>query len=183
MDEEFDVVLAAAREGAEWAWTRLYRSLAGPLLGYLRLRGAHEPEDLLGEVFLQLARNLPRFQGTERQFRSWAFTVAHNRTIDERRKRRRHPVDPIGSFEEHHEVTGDTTVEAALERVHTEGVARLLDDLAPAQREVLLLRIVAGLTLPECAAVTGRSVGAVKALQRRGLIALARRFPEGGIPE
>jgi DNA-directed RNA polymerase specialized sigma24 family protein len=46
--------------------------------------------------------------------------------------------------------------------------------LSPDQREVLLLRMAAGLTTPEVAAIVGKTTGAVKALQRRGLASLAR---------
>src|SRR3712207_7840436 len=50
--------LRAARAGGEWAWERIYRDLAGPVRGYVRAHGAAEPDDLVGEVFLQLARNI-----------------------------------------------------------------------------------------------------------------------------
>lgn len=71
----FTRVLERAREGDEIAWTALYDDLSGPLLGYLRGRGAPEPEDQLGETFLQVARDLPRFDGDETGFRSWVFTA------------------------------------------------------------------------------------------------------------
>src|SRR4030081_3701589 len=59
LGESFEVVLAAARTGADWAWEALYRDLAPLVHGYLRSRGAREPEDLTGEVFLGIARGLP----------------------------------------------------------------------------------------------------------------------------
>ena len=59
----FERILARARDGDELAWTVLYDDLSGQLLGYLRGRGAPEPEDQLGETFLQVARDLPRFTG------------------------------------------------------------------------------------------------------------------------
>ena len=49
-----------------------------------------------------------------------------------------------------------------------------LGELSPDQREVLLLRMAAGLTAPEVAAILGKTTGAVKALQHRGLASLAR---------
>ena len=55
---EFESVIEAARAGAEWAWSRLHGDLSGPVLGYLQSRGAVEAEDLLGEVFIQVARNI-----------------------------------------------------------------------------------------------------------------------------
>ena len=72
----FHSVLIAARAGGEWAWTRIYDDLAPVITGYLRARGAGEPEDLLGEVFLQAVRNLSSFDGDEGNFRSWIFTIA-----------------------------------------------------------------------------------------------------------
>src|SRR3954454_6339026 len=94
LGDTFPRVLTAAQDGAEWAWDVLYRHLSGPVLGYLRARGAAEPEDLVGEVFLQLARNIRAFEGDESQFRSWVFTIAHHRLVDEQRARIRRPTDP-----------------------------------------------------------------------------------------
>ena len=92
----FDGVLAGARARAEWAWAELYRDVAPSLLAYLRAQKAPDPEDLAGEVFLQLVRDLDSFQGGEREFRSWLFTVAHNRLLDERRRATRRPVEAAG---------------------------------------------------------------------------------------
>jgi len=178
----FEEVLAAARDGQEWAWAAMFGDLAGPLFGYLRAQGSRDPEDLLSEVFLQVARNLRTFTGTEAGFRSWVFTVAHSRIIDERRRRRRHPVDPVASIADLVPAQDDITSGAALDAVMSDGVEAILQRLAPAQRDVLLLRIVAGLTVPEVAALVRRSEGAVKALQRRGLDELRRRFDLEGIP-
>ncbi len=50
--EAFDPVLAAAQADAGWAYERLYQDLAPAVLGYLRVQGAREPEDLTSEVFL-----------------------------------------------------------------------------------------------------------------------------------
>lgn len=178
--EAFASILEAARAGAEWAWSRLYRDLAGPVLGYMRGRGAADPDDLLGEVFLQVARNIGTFEGGERAFRSWVFTVAHHRVIDERRYRNRRPVvlegDPEPAM-----VAGDVEQEA-LEHLGTDRVVALLEHLSPDQREVLLLRIVGDLTIDEVARVVGKRPGAVKALQRRGLETLRRRIGEKGVP-
>ncbi len=91
MEQRFESVLSAARTGVEWAWAELYREHAPAVLGYLRARGAPDAEDLLGEVFLQLARDLSGFEGDARAFRAWVFTVAHHRLLDDVRKRRRRP--------------------------------------------------------------------------------------------
>src|SRR5690606_38682499 len=51
--------------GSRWCMAsaeELYRELAPAVLGYLRASGSADPEDRLGEVFLQVARDLPRFR-------------------------------------------------------------------------------------------------------------------------
>lgn len=69
-----------------WAFERLYADLAPVVAGYLRVQGAAEPEDLTSEVFLGVFTGLKLFSGTEQQFRSWAFTIADQRLVDERRR-------------------------------------------------------------------------------------------------
>lgn len=182
LGESFPSILVAAQEGADWAWDTLYRELAGPLLGYLRSRGAREAEDLVGEVFLQLARNIGTFEGTEANFRSWAFMVAHHRLIDERRAAGRRPVQPMeDSSLERLGDTGNAEDEAMVE-LSTQRVRELIDRLTPEQREVLLLRMLGGLTHEQVAEAIGKSVGAVKQLQRRGLAALRRAIEREGVP-
>ena len=90
-DGEFDTVLAAARTGSPSAFTRIFTALAPVVEGYLRLQGASEPEDLTIEVFLAVLRNLDSFEGDEAGFRSWVFTIAHRRLLDERRRGYRRP--------------------------------------------------------------------------------------------
>jgi len=89
--EAFEYMLGAAQLGAGWARTRLYEALAGPVAGYLRSQGVNEPEDATSEVFLAVFARLSGFTGTETQFRSWVFTIAHHKIIDERRRRARRP--------------------------------------------------------------------------------------------
>lgn len=177
LDDEFGPVLDAARAGADWAWARLYRDLAPVVLGYLRARGAPDPEDVLGETFLQVVRDLARFEGDEAGWRSWVFTVAHRRLIDDRRRRGRRPVRPTQDEALAAELPPVEGGEPeALANLGTEQVLRLLDVLTDEQRSALALRFVAGLSLPEVAEVLGRTSNAIKALQRRGLRALRRHL-------
>jgi RNA polymerase sigma-70 factor (ECF subfamily) len=172
--EQFDRTLAGARAGSEEAWTAVYRDLAPALLGYLRARGAVEPEDLLGEVFLQVVRDLPGFEGDERGFRAWAFAIAHHRLVDDHRRRGRRPVEPRPDEELlAHAALGDLEREA-LERVRSEEVRLALARLSPDQQSVLMLRLLGDLTVEEVARVLGKRPGAVKAIQRRGLATLRR---------
>lgn len=177
LDDEFAPVLDAARTGAEWAWARLYADLAPVLLAHLRAHGATDPEDVLGETFLQVVRGLERFDGDESGWRSWVFTIAHRRLVDERRRRGRRPEQPVEDDELAGALPPDPGSEPeALANLGTDQVLRLLGVLTDEQRDALTLRFVAGLSLPEVAAVLGRTSNATKALQRRGLRALRRHL-------
>jgi len=139
----------------------VYRRLAPAVLGYFRARRVPEPEDLLGDVFLQVAKDLHRFKGGDDDLRRWVFAIAHNRMIDDARKRARRPVRsdrvlPDMAAPEPAE-SPDPALGAAL--------AGLTDE----QREVLTLRFVADLPVEDVARLTGRTAGAVKSLQHRAL--------------
>jgi RNA polymerase sigma factor (sigma-70 family) len=181
LGQTFPNVLAAARAGADWAWARIYRDLAPTVLGYLRARGAAEPDDLTGEVFLQVVRDLSRFEGTERDFRAWVFTIAHHRLLDDARRRARRPAEPAAGVEERQSPV-EGPEEEVLRAVSTERVRRIIEQLAPDQRDVLLLRVLGGLTVSEVAKVIGKSSGAVKALQRRGVSGIKRALAAEGVP-
>ena len=87
----FDDVLAAAQTGAAWAFEVLYRDLAPVVTGYLRLHGAAEPDDLASETFIGVFTGLAGFSGDEDALRSWVFTIAHRRLVDDWRRRSRRP--------------------------------------------------------------------------------------------
>jgi RNA polymerase sigma factor (sigma-70 family) len=155
----------------------LYRELAPAVLGYFRSQRASDPEDLLGEVFLHVARNVNRCRGDAEARRRWVFTIAHHRLIDSWRRRAarpataaQHPPEPIA-------VDGQPdTIDPELQAA--------IDTLTDDQRVVVLLRFVADLSLRDVARITRRPVGAVKALQHRGLAALERALTGelGAIP-
>lgn len=178
---EMDGVLDAAREGGEWAWEIIYGHMGPAVLGYLTAKGAHDPEDLLGEVFLQAVRNLDGFQGDYGDFRAWLLTIAHRRIVDEYRRKQRRPlhlveVEEIERLGPH----GDAELES-LTRIDATRVISAISRLSPAQRDVLLLRLVADLSNDEVARVLGKRPGAIKALQRRGLATLRKEISKQGI--
>ncbi len=174
-DEPFTALLTAAQAGGEWAYERLYRSLAPAVAGYLRAQGAPEPDDLTSDVFERAFSALGGFSGGEAAFRSWVFTIAHHRLTDERRRAGRRPLQADADVPDR--AGGDVEDDAA-RRLATERVRRLCDGLVPDQRDVLLLRMLADLTVDDIAAALGKSPGAVKALQRRGLAALRRQLDQ-----
>jgi RNA polymerase sigma-70 factor (ECF subfamily) len=171
----FDDVLTAAQAGAAWAFEVLYRDLSPSVTGYLRLHGAVEPDDLASETFIGVFTGLAGFTGDEDALRGWVFTIAHRRLVDDWRRRSRRPqvADDPGDLTE---LLGGDVEDDALVGVGTETVHRMCAELPDDQRSVLLMRILADLTVEQVAQAMGRSVGAVKALQRRGLRTLRTRL-------
>jgi RNA polymerase sigma-70 factor (ECF subfamily) len=156
-----------------------YRLLSPRVLGYLRLHGVDDPEAVTQDVFLALYPRLPAVIGGEDGVRTLTFSIAHARIVDHHRARTRMPTlvpfnpnaDPrhVPSAEEvHGTALGEQETFALLHR--------LGDD----QREAVTLRVVAELSLEETAQVMGRSVGAVKQLQRRALESLRALVAGGG---
>lgn len=177
----FAGVLVAARAEDPDACATLWRRFAPAVAAYARAKGSRDPDDLTSEVFLAVFRQLSRFQGDEANFRAFLFTIAHRRVMDEFRARSRRGVSVSWSEERDRRTVGSAE-DAAMEAATTSDVRRLLAELSPDQRDVLELRILGDLTVEQAAAVLGKRVGAVKALQRRGLAALRRNLGPGRTP-
>ncbi len=175
----FEQVLAAAQTGAGWAFEVLYRDLAPAVTGYLRLHGAAEPDDLASETFLNVFTGLAGFSGDEDDLRSWVFTIAHRRVIDDRRAIGCRPQFVAAELPD---TAGGDVEEEALRRLSAERVRSLCAGLAPDQGDVLLLRLVSGMTVEAVAGALGKTPGAVKALQRRGVSAIRRQLEREGVP-
>jgi RNA polymerase sigma-70 factor (ECF subfamily) len=179
--DHFPRVLAAACAGGEWAWRELYEAVAPQLTRYLRARGVPEPDDVVGETFVKVVRYIEGFEGDEAAFRTWVFTIGRNLVVDDLRKRTRRPVD-VATDEQllraapHGDVEHDAMCDLA-----TGHVEEILAHLSVDQRDVLLLRILGGLTIGEIALVVGKKEGAVKMLQARGLAAIRKQISAGAV--
>lgn len=164
----FPEVLAAAQAGADWAWRRLYESIAGRVRSYVAAQGALDPDELTGDVLLHLVRGIDRFSGDESAFRSWVFVIAHHRVIDDRRRSRRRQ-----DLQQRLRGVRDQGAEDdPLARLWPEEWAARLGRLSDAQRTVLLLRVVSGLSAEEVGRVIGKKPGAVRVLQHRAVVRL-----------
>lgn len=161
-----DDLVVAARSGGGWAFGRLWELLAPKVRGYVRARGATEPDDLTSEVFLHAFRGLSTFDGGGEAFKRWLFTIAHRRLVDDLRTRARRGVD--AAYDDARDPRQSSSAEdAALERLFPQHLRTMLEVLTSEQREVLLLRVLGDLSIEEVAAVTGRNVVATRSLFRR----------------
>lgn len=171
--EEFATLLASGRDGDPAALDALWRRYAPAVTAYLRGKGSDEPEELTSEVFLALFRQLSTFEGDESGLKALVFTIARRRLVDEIRKRGRR-VDTVSWERELDHRTAPSAEETAVGMLGNVDARAMLQQLAPDQRDVLMLRIFGDLTIEQISQVLGKREGAVKALQRRGLESLRR---------
>lgn len=175
-DEPLDGLVEAVRRGDRDAIAAVYLEVAPGLRGFLLRRVGHGEvaDDLVEQTFVELIEGCGRIRGDGRSLRAWLYRAARNNLHDWRKRAERRSdheltreraaavVDPDpGPAERATRGALDAQVVAALTRLTAE------------QREVVELRLVAELSTAQVAEITGRSVGAVKALQHRGVRRLA----------
>ena len=164
-------VLAAAQAGDGDAFRLIYQEIAPAILGYLTAKGVADSEAATSDVFLALLPQLPTVTGGPSGLRTLVFSIAHARMVDHHRARSRRPetfeYDPATDLR-----SSPSAEHTALESIESRSVRELLAELPQEQREVLMLRLIADLTVSQVAEVMGKTEGAVKQHQRRGLLAL-----------
>jgi len=173
-----DEVVAAAQAGDADALGIVYAALSPKVLGYLRARGVDDPEAITNDVFVHVLRRLDRLVGGAEGLRSFVFSVAHARHVDEVRRRARRPADApyIQELDQRSAPSAESSVLSSERGYLTE----LLNLLNEDQRSVVALRVIGDLSIEQTAQVLGKSPGAVKQLQRRGLLALRAALVERG---
>lgn len=183
-DGELGAAVARAQQGDEGAFAVAYRIVHPGLLGYLRGLVGEDAEDVASDAWLEIARDLARFDGDGAGFRGWTAAIARHRALDHLRRRR---VRPRAAALDEEDVLGLAgpldTYEQALESLSTARALGLVRTLPPDQAEAVLLRVVVGLDAPAAARVLGKRPGAVRTAAYRGLKRLAERLAATGAPQ
>jgi RNA polymerase sigma-70 factor, ECF subfamily len=170
-----DEALSRAKGGDEAGFLVLWDALQPRLLRYLQVIGCDDVDDVAGETWLQVVRDLPKFKKSSAdEFRAWLFTIARHRAIDAARSRRRFldkilaagPVPPT--------VTAWNPVEdEVIQQLSTRQAIAMVAGLSKDQAEVVALRVIAGLDTEAVARMLRKSPGAVRVALHRGLRALS----------
>jgi len=159
-----------AREGDEDALRLLYLLYADNVFGYVLsiVHDEHDAEDITSEVFSRLSRALTHYRVSATPFAAWLLRVARNAALDHLRAQRSVPRAEV------HPPT------ALADPGRLDDLRAALQALPFDQRQVLVLRLVAGLTPAEVADRLGRSVDAVHALQHRARRRLREELTSAG---
>lgn len=142
---------------------------------YYRIGEIHTAEDLTSEVFLRALQALPDIRSSQISYQAWLFQIARNLSIDYFRKMKGHQdhllEEEMGIYHDHAEQKVDMGLTG-------EKLRSALSELPENQRDVIIMRFVAGMPVREVAQVLQKSEDSIKSLQRRGLQALRDRLIE-----
>jgi RNA polymerase sigma-70 factor (ECF subfamily) len=178
---ETDELVQGAQHGDDFAFAELYVRFFDRVYRYLlvALKNPDDAKEVAQDAFVRVFSRLDRYEPRRGEFRDWLFCIARRLAIDHRRKcGHATAVDP-NDMPSHTAPVAERPT-SLLERLDPDSCVRALVEALPeAQRRVVTLRFVFGLSTLEIAEVIGSTPGAVRQLQHRALKVLggASRAP------
>ena len=169
-----DELVRQAQAGDAEAFGRLYTAYVGPLYRYVILRVNDEPtaEDLTAQVFMKAWDKLTTFEPGRAPFLGWLYRIAHNAVVDYYRT---HKVALPLEEEPIPDPLGPRGLEEQIEQqFQNRQLRNALGQLTDDQQQVLIMRFIGEMDTLEIARQLDKKPGAVRALQMRGLQALAK---------
>lgn len=183
---EIPEILTRAQAGDTDAIAELYQEHRTFIFQciYRRVGDPNIAEDLTADVFVRMIRNMDRFEWQGTDIRGWLVVIARNMVFDRFKSGRYKKEFPYGSPDDYARDRSAPEPEARVEatvtdRITSDLVIRMMDELSPDQREVLRLRFLCEMSIEEVAATMGKEEGAIKALQYRAVRSMRRLFPDG----
>jgi RNA polymerase sigma-70 factor (ECF subfamily) len=149
---------------------RIYRFV------YFRVEDQQTAEDITSQVFLKAWSNLDRFSFNRTPYLAWLYTIAHNAVIDHYRTRKvTAALDDVQLSQQDHAEVVENEIDLTAEM---KTIKQALQTLTDDQQKVLTLKFIEGMSNTEIARHLGKREGAIRALQMRGLQALAKQLEE-----
>ena len=145
---------------------------------YYRVGSVSTAEDLTSETFFRALRGMGSFRWQGKDFGAWLMTIARNLTTDHFKSRHTR-LELATEDMSPHDGTTEGPETSVLASLTNQALLGALTALPHEQQECLIMRFLQGLSIAETALVLGRSEGAVKQLQLRGVRNLAKHLPEG----
>jgi RNA polymerase sigma-70 factor (ECF subfamily) len=170
-DEAGEKLLIEAAQRDPRQFAELYEQNFERVYAYIvrRVCDRSEAQDLTSEVFHQALANLRHFEWRGVPFAAWLYRIASNAIVDHAKRLAR---EQTGSPTDH---ADETDLEEIEQRAQ---LFRFVRDLPPDQRRVVEMRFAEQRSIRDIAQELGRSEGAVKQLQFRGLQSLRDRIGE-----
>jgi len=177
-DEE-SALLERVLEYDQSAIAAIYDRYATRIYGYLyhRVGNAYLAEDLTATVFVRMLEAIRSSKAWRTSFSGWLYRIAHNLVVDHFRSGAQDKQVPLDDWSPSDEEPPADAAEHSLLGEHLRGaIGRLTEE----QGTVISLKFLEGMSNAEVAGVIGKSEGAVKSLQFRGLAALRQLMDAEG---
>ena len=160
MDQGESQLIDRYKQGESEAFGELYDLYANSVYSFVfyRVSNKQTTEDLTSDVFIKALEAMSRFDPSRASFRTWLYQIARNRVIDYYRTHK--PTDDLelaATFPAASEVVAD--LETAKER---EFFRKLLGELSPEQRDLVIMRVCDELSYKEIAEITGQNENNLK---------------------
>lgn len=174
-------LIRLARNFNQAALAEIYDQFSDPLYkyAYKQVGDSQVAEDLVAEAFKRFLGALSRGGGPKEHLRAYLYRIVHNLITD---LYRREPPPPLELDEDRIEKEDQEPSRFITKEQEADRVRLALKLVTPEQRQVIMLRFLEGWNTQEIAQSMNKSIGAIKALQHRGLAALERILLEGEDP-
>ncbi|WP_093597498.1 sigma-70 family RNA polymerase sigma factor [Lentzea waywayandensis] len=177
-------LVSLAVQGERRATDQLLRYLRPLVVKYCRARvgrSATTADDVAQEVCLAVLTALPNYREQGRPFLAFVYGIAAHKVADAHRALARNRAEPVAEVPDQ-EVRGAGPEEFVLRDELNGTLGRLLHLLPDKQREILVLRVVVGLSAEETAEAVGSTPGAVRVAQHRALGRLRKEIAALAVP-
>lgn len=183
--DRLDAAVAEAVAGSRDALREVVETIRPIVVRYVRARlGSTErvglsADDVAQEVCLAAIQALPRYQDQGRPFLAFVYGIAAHKVADAHRAAARNRSDPTDVVPERYSLDAGPE-QMAMQSDSAARMTKLLEVLPEKQREILMLRIVVGLSAEETAEAVGSTPGAVRVAQHRALAKLKTEITAAG---
>ena len=171
-------LIRRAQQGDSHAFGDLYETHAPAIYRYLyaHLDNSMDAEDLTCEVFLKACQSLPKYIERGVPFLAFLFRIARNTLIDYYRQNNRLEHKTLEDMDGYKAEGMTEPIDMVGNQLDHQEILRVLSELKEDYQSVLTLRFISELSPEETAKVMKRSVGAIRVLQHRALIALRQEI-------
>jgi RNA polymerase sigma-70 factor (ECF subfamily) len=177
-------VIADAISGDAAAISQIFLATCTPLRTYVVYRlgsqSSREADDIVSETYVRMIRHLPTYVDTGRDIMAWLYTIARNILLDLRKSARWNAEQLTSEWVDDMAAIAPEPDTIAIESLHraqrSKELRKYLNQITDSQAAVLRYRYFSEMSTEHTAQALDMSTGQVKALQNRGLHAMARHY-------
>lgn len=148
---------------------------------FYRVNEEEQAEDMTAEVFMKMVEKISTFNPQGKPVLAWLYTIAHNILVDYYRKAGRSPQQV--ELDETYMAASHNPMDSIDSRMQADCLKKALRHLTDDQQQVVVGKFIEDRSLDDMATLIGKSIGAIKSLQHRALLAMRRAIEKEGCYE